>query len=152
MQVMPATWRELRPPAACAAAARPAGQAGQACVDDPAANLDAGAAYLRRLIDRFNGNLSYALAAYNAGANTVALHDGVPPYPETARYVRQVALAWLHLQRDGTLTPLWRALTRSANVPRYAHRALLTSAAALGLPLVWLLQRPPLPLAREALR
>jgi hypothetical protein len=151
MQVMPATWRELRFPSGCSAAAA---RGEEACIDDPQANLTAGAAYLRRLIDRFKGNLPYALAAYNAGANSVEQHEGVPPYPETAGYLRQVALAWLHLQRDGTLTPFWRALTRSANVPRYAHRAMQISTAALGLPLLWLLQRlqrPALRFARQAL-
>ncbi|WP_235068229.1 lytic transglycosylase domain-containing protein [Asticcacaulis sp. YBE204] len=54
---------------------------------DPAANIMGGAAYLRRQLDRFDGRIDLALAAYNAGAGAVARHKGVPPYTETRTYV-----------------------------------------------------------------
>jgi len=58
---------------------------------DPAQNLRAGAAHLRGLIERFEGNLVLALAAYNAGEATVRRYGNrVPPYRETRHYVRQV--------------------------------------------------------------
>jgi soluble lytic murein transglycosylase-like protein len=57
---------------------------------NPAENLDAGAAYLAGLIDRYGGNVPLALAAYNAGPGAVAEWGGIPPYPETQRYVRNV--------------------------------------------------------------
>ena len=148
MQVMPATWRELAGAPACAPEV--AGVTSIPCMDDPAANLSAGTAYLRRLLDRFKGNLLYALAAYNAGAGVVEQHDGVPPFPETAQYLGRVALAWSHLQRDGTLTPLWRQLIRSSNVARYARGAVFVAFVALALPLLWQVRRPLYIVAPEA--
>jgi soluble lytic murein transglycosylase-like protein len=54
---------------------------------DPRENVNAGAKYLRSLINKYNGNLTLALAAYNAGEKAVEAHGGVPPYQETKTYV-----------------------------------------------------------------
>jgi soluble lytic murein transglycosylase-like protein len=59
---------------------------------DPATNLDAGVRYLRHLLRIFGGNLSLALAAYNAGEEPVLRAGGIPDYRETAEYVRRVRL------------------------------------------------------------
>jgi soluble lytic murein transglycosylase-like protein len=59
-------------------------------VHDPAQNIDAGARYLRQQLDAFGGDVSKALAAYNAGPGAVTRYGGVPPYAETQNYVRQV--------------------------------------------------------------
>lgn len=58
-------------------------------VFDADQNLNAGATYLRAMLDRFD-SLTLALAAYNAGPATVARYDGVPPYRETRNYVRKI--------------------------------------------------------------
>lgn len=57
---------------------------------DVAQNVKAGTAYLRDLLYHFGGDLEKALAAYNAGPGAVKRHGGVPPYPETQRYVRRI--------------------------------------------------------------
>ena len=74
MQLMPAT----------------ASQLGVRNVFDVAENIDGGVRHLRGLIERFDSNLSLALAAYNAGERAVLQHGGIPPYPETEQYVARI--------------------------------------------------------------
>jgi len=57
---------------------------------DPAQNIEAGTRYLRSMLDKFNGDLVIALAAYNAGPRAVEKYGGVPPYGETRRYIKRV--------------------------------------------------------------
>ncbi|HZH32980.1 MAG TPA: lytic transglycosylase domain-containing protein [Pyrinomonadaceae bacterium] len=53
-------------------------------------NVYAGTKLLRWLLKRFDGNVSLALAGYNAGEGSVDKYDGIPPYPETQNYVRKI--------------------------------------------------------------
>ncbi|HEY0004220.1 MAG TPA: lytic transglycosylase domain-containing protein [Pyrinomonadaceae bacterium] len=55
---------------------------------DPESNVEAGTKYLRWLLKRFDGNVTLALAGYNAGEGSVDKYEGVPPYNETQNYVR----------------------------------------------------------------
>ena len=74
MQLMPGTAREL----------------GVSDPFDPAQNVEGGAKYLRSLLDRYDGRLDLALAAYNAGPGAVDHFGGVPPYRETREYVSSI--------------------------------------------------------------
>jgi soluble lytic murein transglycosylase-like protein len=73
MQLMPATARTLGVDAA-----------------DLKGNIDGGVIYLGQMLQRFEGDLPRALAAYNAGPEAVARYGGVPPYAETRSYVRAI--------------------------------------------------------------
>jgi hypothetical protein len=61
---------------------------------DPQENIDAGTHYLRDLLQRYNNDMSLALAAYNAGPQRVQQFGRVPPYAETASYIRRVKRAY----------------------------------------------------------
>ena len=78
MQLMPATARRL----------------GVENIHDPAQNIFGGTKYLRNLLDMFGNDLRLALAAYNAGPGAVKQYNGVPPYPETHRYINKVMTAY----------------------------------------------------------
>ncbi len=66
---------------------------------NPYLNLQAGVGYLRKLLDQFDGDVRLAVAAYNAGENAVLRFQGVPPYPETRRYLDKVLGLYWHYRR-----------------------------------------------------
>lgn len=67
---------------------------------DPSQNIYAGTLYLRDLLIKYNGQVSKALAAYNAGPGAVDKYHGVPPYPETRRYVNKVISDYVRLSQS----------------------------------------------------
>ncbi|HVS15964.1 MAG TPA: lytic transglycosylase domain-containing protein [Thermoanaerobaculia bacterium] len=93
MQLMPETGLEL----------------GVEDLTDPYRNLEAGARYLRQLLQRFDGDLALALAAYNAGPTRVVRYGDVPPIRETTEYVEKVLRRYLGHRRV-----VWQAETGPA--------------------------------------
>ncbi len=67
---------------------------------NPSTNLALGAGYLKEQLDRFEGNVEMAVAAYNAGPYAVARYDGVPPYRETKNYVEKVLAIYVGHHRS----------------------------------------------------
>jgi soluble lytic murein transglycosylase-like protein len=70
----------------------PAAQAHFGVADpyDPRQNVEAGTKFLKSLLEAYKGDLSLALGAYNAGPGRVEQYGGVPPFPETMRYVSEI--------------------------------------------------------------
>lgn len=73
---------------------------------DPVQNVEGGTMYLKSLLDRYNGDLSKSLAAYNAGERAVDSSGGIPAYPETQRYVQKVTDAYFR-PSSGRDPSLW---------------------------------------------
>lgn len=57
---------------------------------NPRENIEGGVRYLKYLIDLFNRKTDYVLAAYNAGKNSIKKYGGIPPFPETRRFIEKV--------------------------------------------------------------
>ena len=84
---------------------------------DPHENIGAGVRYLRQLLDQFEGDLTLALAAYNAGENAVLRYRGVPPYPETRDYVRKVLSQYRRTRGEPSKSSVIKAVSQPADSP-----------------------------------
>ena len=98
---------------------RTASSLGVRNVFDPRENIDGGVRHLRYLLDKYPGNVPFALAAYNAGEKAVDQYGGIPPYAETQQYVQKIlgpgpagndkavavrSVVYRYTDNDGTVT------------------------------------------------
>jgi len=74
--------------------------------NDPVQNIEGGIQYLAQLLQRFGGDVSLALAAYNAGPGNVNKYGGIPPFPETQNYVSSILSSLNTLNPSPALQPL----------------------------------------------
>ncbi len=95
MQIMPQTAEEL----------------GLSHPFDAYENIMAGAKYISQKLKEFNGNVDYALAAYNAGSSVVKNYGGVPPYGETQSYVKNIKA----IMKRGADVPYTNYISRTAS-------------------------------------
>jgi soluble lytic murein transglycosylase-like protein len=70
---------------------------------NPAHNINGGVKYFKKLLIRFNGDLTLALAAYNAGTTNVKKYQGVPPYRATLLYIEKVLKYYQYYQGSSTI-------------------------------------------------
>lgn len=97
MQLMPATARRL----------------GVTNIYDPKQNIEGGVKYMRMLLDMFGGDVSLALAGYNAGEGAVMKYgNNIPPYNETREYVRRISARYASIS-DGTFASNYRRVTNA---------------------------------------
>lgn len=102
MQLMPGTALEM----------------GVTDIFDPAQNIAGGTQYLAKMLSIFNGDLRLALAAYNAGPQTVVDYKGIPPYDETQTYVEKVIQFKRHYERGGIAVRLAESRLNSYTPPQ----------------------------------
>jgi transglycosylase-like protein with SLT domain len=100
---------------------------------DPQENIDAGTHYLRDLLQRYNNDLVLALAAYNAGPDRVQQFGRVPPYAETASYIRRVKRAYEKSKAGLTLESAPAPTTKKKVTPAAENPNPATAASQVGL-------------------
>jgi soluble lytic murein transglycosylase-like protein len=75
---------------------------------NPKQNISGGVRYFKKLVNQFNGDITLALAAYNAGSSKVRRYQGIPPFTATKHYIKKV-FKYYHLYKNNMTADLKRA-------------------------------------------
>lgn len=99
----------------------------------PEQNIDGGVRYLKDLIERFDGDLRLALAAYNAGPTAVEKYGDVPPIPETQNYLKKISSHYS--LKPGTASqkrrPVYRLVLKDGTILYTNSKQALANASRL---------------------
>lgn len=105
MQVLPDTWQQVNHEVQ-ACKQKHAGPCSVACFTDPELNLYIGTTYFSGLLKQYKGNVVLALAAYNAGPQSVNKYQTVPPFEETQEYINRIINYWYAFAGEQPLRPI----------------------------------------------
>jgi soluble lytic murein transglycosylase-like protein len=97
---------------------------------NPEENIEGGTRYLRYLLEKFNGDITLALAAYNAGPQTVEKYGNVPPISETIQYVKKV-FAFYRGRRNVAIQGGLEPSTKNFKVPTVVYKIVLEDGTML---------------------
>lgn len=137
MQLAPATWRGLNPKSRCSGD-HPLPQCSDSdCIFAPEANIEAGTRYLSSLIRDYDGQIGFALEAYNAGKSTVDVSRSEHPYPETRSYTRAIADRLKNLRQERVFNAIQLALGARKAVKWMG----IASAGLWGILFAWILRK-----------
>jgi soluble lytic murein transglycosylase-like protein len=97
---------------------------------NPEENIEGGTRYLRYLLEKFNGDITLALAAYNAGPQTVEKYGNVPPISETVQYVKKV-FAFYRGRHNVTIKGEREQAAKNFKVPAVVYKIVLEDGTVL---------------------
>lgn len=139
MQIMPDTWRQVNQKIK-ACVGRHKGECSSECYYNADLNIQIGTNYLSELLVKYQGNMTLALAAYNAGPGAVEGYGGMPPYDETIKYTGKIVDNFYSMEKSNTY---YLTVSRVGQWDK-AHKLVgwcLVMTVVVGVLIVWRLFR-----------